>query len=279
MLRDDRGFALVTVLWTLVILTLLAGVAMQVDRTSRHLEQNTWQRLQLEAAAESALTQAVLSLLDDRPGRHWPVDGRPTELTVNGFRLVVRIQDELGRVDLNTAPRDLISEYLVGSGVSEAVGNIIADNILRWREADQQRQLGGVASKTGTNNDTDIRQGPFRILEEAQHVTSMTPAIFERTKAGFTVYSRRPSVDRAVASRSVLLSLPGITPGAADELIALRSSAGRNNAAANAFGAPLAGRAYWISVAIEHDGRRYDLARVVRLLPSKQIYWVLQILG
>jgi len=53
----------------------------------------------------------------------------------------------------------------------------------------------------------------------------MRPDIYRRLAPSITVYSRLPGVNPALASREVLLAIPGLTPEVVDDYIARREDA------------------------------------------------------
>jgi general secretion pathway protein K len=64
--RSSRGLALVTVLWVLVLLSLMAASFTAATRTEINLTRNLIENAQAESLAEAGLARAILGLLADR---------------------------------------------------------------------------------------------------------------------------------------------------------------------------------------------------------------------
>lgn len=271
-MRDERGFALISVLWTLVLLTLLAGLALQTSRTSATLERNAWQRMQGEAAAETGFTRAVLSLFEPSPEKRWPTDGREMRMTANGLPVTVSIQDELGLIDLNTAPRELLAGLFASAGESRAAAETLANVVVDSRNQDTQvpetKNARGISPPR-----VSVRPIPFRKREELLLLPGMSQRLFNKIESAITVHSRRPSIDPTVAPTQALMALPSATPETVARTIRERQSA---SSTTSGLGAPLTGRAFTINVAVTQNDGVFHLKRTIRLLPQgTPAYWIL----
>lgn len=93
----DRGFALLIVLWAVVLLALLATRLMAAGRTELQLSANLRGAAEAEAAADGAVQEAMFHLLN--PSDAWRADGadRPTgpcfRRTSNARRHRARMSD------------------------------------------------------------------------------------------------------------------------------------------------------------------------------------------
>jgi general secretion pathway protein K len=271
-MRDDRGFALVTVLWTLVLLTLLAGMLMQSARISASLERNAWHRMQAEAAAETGFTKSILSLLDPDAKKRWPIDGREVHITGNGLPLIITIQDELGRIDINTAPREVLAALFASAGGRQAPVEALVESILSWRQGDTDNRR---ANSDGTRASQPVmRRNLFRNVSELKSLPGMTNELFERIRPAVTVHSRRATIDPVTAPRQALLALPGATAESVQRIMRERDAADSGTGQATT---PLSGRAFKISIIVQQNGNNVHLERTVRLLPQgTPVYWLLQ---
>src|ERR1051325_3638874 len=116
--RRERGFALVSVLWAISILSLIAAAMASSSNFSYSLQRNELRRVQAEMLAETALNLAVLGLLDPRLEKRWRVDGVQREIVLSGIRVKVAIQDASGLIDLNDADLSLFQSLLVSAGIA-----------------------------------------------------------------------------------------------------------------------------------------------------------------
>ena len=122
------GFALIIVLWTVVLLTLLVTQIEQAGQSESRLALNLRRAAALQAEADGAIAIGAFHLISGTPSA-WTVDGQVRDVRVadDGFTnsVVLRIEDEAGKVDLNTAPAPLLQALLttVGADPTSAAKN------------------------------------------------------------------------------------------------------------------------------------------------------------
>ncbi len=187
-----RGLALLVVLWLMAILTLLmyAFLAdMQVEYAvsagygdAKKAEQLCWSAIDLACATVQNDTQKWQSLNDttwaNNADSFYEVplgDGAYTLFrpTYDDTQTVLwGIDDEASKLNLNTAPRDLLLKL---PNMTEE----IVDAILDWRDADSTPGASGAESSyyNGLNPPYNCKNGPFESLEELLLVKGMTPAL------------------------------------------------------------------------------------------------------
>jgi hypothetical protein len=124
----EAGIALIAVLWALLLLSALAATVEYIARTNAILRHRSVELAQADAAAESAFTDVVAKLSDDRPSRRPVIDGQAHTSTYQDFTVTVSISNEAGRINVNTADSDLISAFLESQGLSEPrAANMVSD--------------------------------------------------------------------------------------------------------------------------------------------------------
>ena len=105
----ERGIALITVLWVLALLSVIAlGLTVQT-RSELQLARNLVDGARARALAEAGVFLAVPRLLDQNPATQWHADGEVHEFAYGGGRIRVTLQDEGGKIDINAAPDELLS--------------------------------------------------------------------------------------------------------------------------------------------------------------------------
>src|SRR5437764_10711125 len=92
--RQSRGFALLVVLWVLVLVAFLVAQVTAAGRTELRIAGNIYANAAAEAALEGAVNEALFHLSDPQPERRWRFDGRQHELTIGDSRVVLRIESE-----------------------------------------------------------------------------------------------------------------------------------------------------------------------------------------
>jgi len=97
----------------------------------------------LGAIADAGLNIATLRLLDPRLSVQPPIDGSPFTVAFAGHQLRLGIQDEAGKIDLNTARDELLRRLFRSVGVDLETAQMLKDRILDWREPGIGKRLNG----------------------------------------------------------------------------------------------------------------------------------------
>jgi general secretion pathway protein K len=212
--RNERGLALVSVLWGISLLSLIAGALMSSGVLSRHMERNAWNRVRAEALIQAAINRAVLGLMDARTDQRWRIDGTEQTFTFQGADVIVRIEDEFGKIDLNASDSDAFRRLFRSTGVEPSLADALAERMLEWRTAGDGHGVnsGGDADYRSARLSYLPRHGAFQSVDELKLVLGMTPELFARVEPAITVYSQRPFFDLNVAPSGALLTLPGLDP-------------------------------------------------------------------
>ena len=72
----QRGFALLLVLWTILLLALLAAATIDSSRTDINLTRNLVEAIRAELQAESAANVAIYAVINSATGEQaWKTDG------------------------------------------------------------------------------------------------------------------------------------------------------------------------------------------------------------
>ncbi len=123
------GFALIIVLWTLVLITLIVTQIGVMGRTQIQISQNLRAAQAAQDYADGAIYQAMWHLTDPGPQR-WVANGHEYPL---GRTVLVQITDEAGKVDLNAASTELLQSLLQTVGADTRTAATVAQNIVDWR--------------------------------------------------------------------------------------------------------------------------------------------------
>jgi general secretion pathway protein K len=226
-LGDQRGIALVAVLWVVAILALVAAVFMREARTEIALTRNLAEEAKAEALAEAGVSRAILVLLGLDETIPWRVDGTAFAFDYAGGTVRVSVQDEGGKIDLNRAG-DAVLQGLFTSvgGVAPERAQHLVDAIADFRDADGLRHLNGAedAEYARAGLPYDAKDAPFAAAEELLQVFGMTPEIYGRVAPYVTVYSPRRDVNLATASAAVLAALPYLSPDRVRAIIEQRAA-------------------------------------------------------
>lgn len=214
------------VLWVLALLTVMATGYSYTMRTEMKLTINLLHSTQAKAVAEAGIWYTVAELLKPQHEQSWKSDGSIYTLDFNQGTFNISIQDEAGKIDLNTAPSEILDGLLRSVDVPEEDRLSILQSILDWRDRDNL-----VRNEGAEDDDYELldygygaKDGPFNTLDELQLVMGMTPSLFKKMKPALTIYSHQPGIQPQVAPKEALLALPGMTHEYAAEIIAKRNA-------------------------------------------------------
>lgn len=258
----QRGFALVSVLWAVMALSLIAAAVASSGFLARKVQKTLEAEAVADALLEAGIARACLALLDTRRENLWPVDGTPRPLRLLDREMTIGIQDETGLIDLNTAGFDLFRALFRSAGADGREADLLSNRILAWRSPAGLEWLGadeGNLAKAGFRP----RRGPFQSVDELMFVEGITDDLFMRLSGALTVYSQKADVDPSIAPRDVLILLPGMTEDRLDALLASRQQLAPSRSSNQS----LAGRAFSVRVTLDHDGRTFARYAVFRLTP------------
>jgi general secretion pathway protein K len=98
----DGGFALIIVLWTLVLIGFIIAHVTASGRTEIRIASNLVANSEAQAAADGAIFEAIFNLSDPQPDQRWPVGATPRQIVVGSSRVVVRLEDEASWINPST---------------------------------------------------------------------------------------------------------------------------------------------------------------------------------
>jgi hypothetical protein len=183
----ERGIALISVLWVLLLLSGLAGAAAFVARTEAILTHRLGEFAQAESTIDAAVVNAIAMLSDEKASRHLRIDGRPRTWELQGIPVTVSITNEDGRIDVNTGADDLILAFLYSRGIPEGRAMAMLGDL---------REYQHVASGSAP-------AGTLRMTEELKKIPSWAAQDLNCWINSLTVFSGLPGVNPKDAAGQV----------------------------------------------------------------------------
>jgi general secretion pathway protein K len=210
----ERGIALVVVLWALTLLAVIATSFAYTVRIESTLAANLVGRAKARALAEAGIAYAVFDLMRPLQLRRFTPDGIPYPWETGAGAVIISVRDTSGLIDLNTASRDLLGGLLTAAGVAEEKRNVLLDAIEDWRDPDNLPNLQGAEDKDyiAAGLPYGAKDGPFENVTELQQVLGVSLELYRKIEKLVTIFSGQIGIDPTVASREVLLAVPGINP-------------------------------------------------------------------
>jgi general secretion pathway protein K len=228
MRRSQRGVALVLVLWASILLMVVASSFIVERRTETMIISNSVSMSRAQGAADAGVNRAIFeSYRNDNAPDIWRRDGTWHDWSFDGIPVRVEMRDESAKIDINTASDALLRGLFVSAGLNDEEANNLLDAVLDWRDADSLKRLHGAeeADYRAAGLSWRPANAPFQAIEELQLVFGMRPEVYRRIAPSITVFSRQAGVNTQLASRDVLLAIPGLTPDVVDDYIARREDA------------------------------------------------------
>lgn len=187
---DERGFALLMVLWALMLLAFLATVFAGNTRTEVLLARNLLVNAQAEALADAGVFRAVAGLNREPSNGGFHGDGRLYIWATPDGEVRFSVRDEGGKIDLNQASDVLLRELFVVLGVEPTAAAELADAIIDFRDEDDDKQPNGAEERQYRSLGLPFgpKNQPFELAEELAYVPGVTPQLFARLMPLITVH-------------------------------------------------------------------------------------------
>ncbi|GIX34531.1 MAG: type II secretion system protein K [Lysobacteraceae bacterium] len=220
----QRGMAFLLVMWLLALLAVLLGGFATLARSERLLARHLYDGTRAGLAAEAGLHRAVFAMSIGDPTLRWVPDGRPYVFGFDDAEVEIRITDESGKIDLNSADVGLLSRFFQGFGLDLMTADALAAAIGDWRDPDDLVSPNGaeIMEYEAAGRDYGPRNAPFELIDEVQQVLGMDYELYRRVAPFLTLYSGMGLPNAAFAPAEVLRAMPGMDAATAEQLLLAR---------------------------------------------------------
>lgn len=221
-----RGMVLVTVLWSIALLSALAMAASTTFRGFAGIMVVERDKVQAEALLSAGLEigAGIVGHLGDAP-----LDGIETHVMLSAGAVGVRLSDEGGRIDIGKAPVEVLAALFRAVGAEEA--DDIAQRIVAWRKADEANRSGAApgapnnaASDQPPKDGSDKKPAadlPFTDVRQLAQIPGIAPEWVTAIAPLTTVFGN-DKVNPRTAPAEVIAVLPGVEPGQIRAFVDLR---------------------------------------------------------
>jgi len=207
--RTHGGFALISALWLILLLTIIATSLTYSNRMATQGLTALVNARQAFFVADGALQLVLANLLVREPAERILGDGETLTISIPGGTAELTITDENGKVDINLASENLLSRLLQALGLPMPDANALAAAIVDYRDEDDLKLLNGAEAidYAMAGLDWGPRNGPFESVEELQQVYGMLPDTYRLLQPLVTIHSRQFGINPEVAELPVLLAV------------------------------------------------------------------------
>jgi general secretion pathway protein K len=220
-----NGFITVAVLWILGALSVLASIyAVYVINTATafaayddHLKAEALISAALELTAYQQQTVSAQS----RPP-HGSFSFR-----LGQANIAVEFESETARIDLNTAPKQLLAGLFAVLGVLPDQAGLYADRVIGWRTP-ANNQNSNSSAEWMARMGYQPRRARFPHVNELALVPDLPISLVERALPFVTVYSGRPQINILDAAPEVIAALPGMTQDRLSTFLVQRQASPEN---------------------------------------------------
>jgi hypothetical protein len=205
--RGAAGFALIVVLWFLVLLSVIGIYMLANARSETAMARNTLAAARAEALADGAIADAAASQMLSDPTKKWRMDGTPYHLNMAGGDATLRMIDESQKINPNLATDALMSGLFQALGQDRQHADSLGAAIADWvQSGDDPRPLGAKKEQYAAAGRNYGPPGqPVESLDDLQLVLGMTPQLLAAALPYLTIYTAQPSpTDPRVMSPVVL---------------------------------------------------------------------------
>jgi len=241
MAGNQRGIALLTVLWVLTVLMVIVFSYSYLVRTETLSTLSFKEGLEKRFLAEAGIERGILELFYRKKNLNkvlledlevWKTDGSPYSGQLGDGTYIVKIFDESGKININTASETILKNLIENLDVEGIESETIVDSILDWKDKDDFYRLHGAESDYYQSLPVPYKakNSNFDTLEELLLIKGVTKELLYGSgkQQGLihflTVHGNTGKVNINAAPREVLMAVSGMNMETADRIIRYRQS-------------------------------------------------------
>lgn len=176
---NNRGLVIITVLWTVVVLTVMVAILGRKSRLDMKVSAARMEAVRCKWACRAGIEKAIAVLKDDETQNDSLIDTWSdndedfNDVLLERCWFTVKVVDEASKLNINTATKDQLMglPYMIEE---------IADAIIDWRDENDVPSAMGVEGGyyESLTFGYSARNGPFRTIRELLLVKDMTDDLF-----------------------------------------------------------------------------------------------------
>jgi len=215
--HPQRGVVLVTVLWSIAMLSALAMAASVNFRAFAGIMAVDRDRVQAVALLTAGLETAA--------GIAAGLDGKPlaeieTAIGLSTGAVRVRLSDEGGRIDIGKAPADVLASLFRHVGAPALAAEALAQQVVALRKT---RDAGPRPPSSPPQPQQPSNEQPFTDVHQLAGIAGIAPGWVAAIVPLATVFGNE-TVNPLTASPEVIAALPGVERPGLEAFLAMRRS-------------------------------------------------------
>jgi general secretion pathway protein K len=189
--RERAGFALIIVLWTLVLIAFIVASLLGTSRIELRIAGNLTTNAIVAAAADGAVSHAIFALLAPDPKQRWPLDGGEHDFKVGDCDVSVNVNDDAARINPNLASPAMLEALLRITGSDPATARRLAAAIGAWVGSTGVARPPNalLAEYREAGRDYAPPGQPLETMGELRDVLGMTPRIFAAIRPHLSLFA------------------------------------------------------------------------------------------
>jgi general secretion pathway protein K len=186
----NRGFALIIVLWSIVLLSEIIFHITASGRTELKISSNIVANTIAREATDGAIFQTIFRQSAMKLDQRWVADGGLHEIVIGETRINVKLEDEASLINPNSASPALVEALLRATGSDSATASKLATAISEWTGTVSVARPRAIVMEDYQNAGLDY--GPpgeaMETLDELGQVLGMTPAVLASIRPHLTLF-------------------------------------------------------------------------------------------
>lgn len=213
-----RGFALLVVIWGVGVISLLIVSFSSTERGRLAAAVNAVRAEQASLLAQSAIDAAILLLIGEQPslgpaGAQRPArDGKPVFCAMAEAAAAIAIENEIGKVDLNSASAELLKRLFTGFGMGMSEADRLASAVVAFRTIPANDIQMKDRDYESAGRPFGPKRGLFQTVFEFDQVVGVEGGLSRSLTPFLTVHSQMQGVDPNASPPALFAALAGYPP-------------------------------------------------------------------
>lgn len=255
--RKDNGFILMTVLWAIVLISLLSIIA--TNSFKREIRSTSKAEI---FAQNQTLADGITELVVEQIGVSKQFrfndlalkSGWPMGCVHQDYSVIITATDSSGLVDLNSSPRVRLKTVLQAAGSSGDELTALLGAIKDYTDPDNLTADGkneNIAYRAGGSVHLP-KNSPFENVGELDQVAGMTARLFSRIRPYLTVYSRKADIHLPASPPIVVAAMTGTAISSVEIATTAAQNSRQARSVSTLYDFDPANRTYEVRVMIMH---------------------------